>query len=30
LDLQIPVQSVHIITKRVRSNPANGEMYSII
>jgi len=27
--LQLPVQSVPIITKVVSSNPANGEVYSI-
>jgi hypothetical protein len=29
LDLQLPVQSVHTITKVVRSNPVRGEVYSI-
>jgi hypothetical protein len=29
LDLQLPVQSVPIITKVVSLNPAQGEMYSI-
>ena len=29
LGLQLPVQSVHITTKVVRSNPDHGEMYSI-
>ena len=30
LDLQIPMQSVHIITKVERSIPAHGEVYSIL
>jgi len=29
LDLQLPVQSVHITAKVVRSNPVHGEVYSI-
>ena len=29
LDLQLPVQSVHITTNVVSSNPADGEVYSI-
>jgi hypothetical protein len=29
LDLVIPMQSVHITTKVVSSNPAHGEVYSI-
>jgi len=29
LDLQLPIQSVHIITNVVSSNPTHGEMYSI-
>jgi hypothetical protein len=29
LDLQLPVQSVHIASKVVSSNPAHGEVYSI-
>jgi hypothetical protein len=29
VDLQLPVQSVHIATKVVSSNPAHGEMYSM-
>ena len=29
LNLQLAVQSVHIITKIVSSNPARGEVYSI-
>jgi hypothetical protein len=29
LDLQLPVQSVPIITKVVSSNPIHGEVYSI-
>ena len=29
LDLQLPVQSVPIITKVVSSNPVHGEVYSI-
>jgi hypothetical protein len=29
VDLQLPVQSVHIATKVVSSNPAHGEVYSI-
>ena len=29
LDLQLPVQSVPIITKVVSPNPAQGEMYSM-
>jgi hypothetical protein len=29
LDLQLPLQSVPIITKVVSSNPAHGEAYSI-
>jgi len=29
LDLQLPVQSVHITTKVVNSNPGHGEVYSI-
>jgi len=29
LDLQLPIQSLHIITHVVGSNPANGEVYSI-
>ena len=29
LDLQLPVQSVHIATKVVSSNPVHGEVYSI-
>ena len=29
LDLQLPVQSVPIITKVVSSNPAHGKVYSI-
>ena len=29
LDLQLPVQSVHTITKVVRSNPVRGEVYSV-
>ena len=29
LDLLIPVQSVHITTKVVSSNPVHGEVYSI-
>jgi hypothetical protein len=29
LGLQLPVQSVHITTKGVNSNPVHGEMYSI-
>jgi hypothetical protein len=27
MDLQLPVQSVHITTKFVSSNPAHGEVY---
>ena len=30
LDLQLPTQSVPIITKAVSSNPVHGEVYSII
>jgi hypothetical protein len=30
LDLQLPVQSVLITTKCVRSNPADGDVYSIL
>ena len=29
LDLQLPVRSVHIPTKVVKSNPAQSEVYSI-
>ena len=29
LDLQLPMQSVHITTKVVSLNPAHGEVYSI-
>jgi hypothetical protein len=29
LDLQLPVQSVHIKTEIVSSNPAHGEVYLI-
>jgi hypothetical protein len=29
LDLQLPVQSVHIATKVMSSNPVHGEAYSI-
>ena len=29
LELQLPVQSVHITTKVVSSNPVQGEVYSI-
>jgi len=29
LDVQLPVQSVHIATNAVSSNPAHGEVYSI-
>ena len=29
LDIQLPVQSVHITTKVVSSNPVHGEVYSI-
>jgi hypothetical protein len=29
LDLQLPVPSVPILTKVVRSNPVHGEVYSI-
>jgi hypothetical protein len=29
LDLQLPMQSVNIITKVVNSNPGHGEVYSI-
>ena len=29
LDLQLPVQSVHIATKALSSNPVHGEVYSI-
>jgi hypothetical protein len=29
LDLQLPVQSVHIATKVVSSNPIHGQAYSI-
>ena len=29
LYLQLPLQSVHITTKAVSSNPVDGEMYSI-
>ena len=29
LDLQLPMQSVFITTKVVRSNPVHGEVYSI-
>jgi len=29
VDLQLPVQSVHITSNVVISNPANGEVYSI-
>ena len=29
LDLQLPMQSVHITTKVVSSNPAHGDVYSI-
>ena len=29
VDLQLPVQSVRITTKVVRSNPVHGEVYSI-
>ena len=29
LDLQLPVQSVHIATKVMSSNPVHGEVYSI-
>ena len=29
LDLQLPVQSVHITTKVVSSNPVHGEVYSM-
>jgi hypothetical protein len=29
LDLQLPVQSVHITTKVVSSNPVQGEVYSM-
>ena len=28
-DLQLPVQSMHIATKVVSSNPVHGEVYSI-
>ena len=28
-DLQLPVQSMHITTKVVSSNPVHGEVYSI-
>ena len=30
LDLQLPVQSVHVTTNVVSSNPANGEVYNIM
>jgi hypothetical protein len=29
LDLQLPVQLVHITTKVVSSNPAHGDVFSI-
>jgi hypothetical protein len=29
LDLQLPVQSVHVTTKVVSSNPVHGEVYWI-
>jgi hypothetical protein len=29
LDLQLPMQSMHIITSAVSSNPAHGEVYPI-
>jgi len=30
LDLQLPMESVHIITGVASSNPAQGEMYNIM
>jgi len=30
LDLQLPVQSVHITTSVVSTNPAHGEVYNIM